>query len=564
MLTEHTPPLFPYTPPQSSKMTRTPLENLSSYTTPTQSQQQQPTDPGNEKEREDTPGQKRKRPSAEPPNEREPQQGNEPPQAPATICTPPRNIPPNDTPPTTRDLPSYEMPQFNRPSTQSPQASPTHEAQKRRKLATEDQATRETTQGQDMEVDEDIAQEAGQNDTPTAAPQKRQSGDPPGKRDNPAPQEEGTTGGKGTDIMVEVDELANAKTLARVLTVADKPTVGKGPKNPSEALDKYTKGQTPPIYDEDPATLLARIDPVQIGSWLDLPTGKVLARPFDLDVRYKPNHQQIAQSLAAAVREITGTTSVAIAPPNKDPTLPRRESQPFTFLIHNITKEDERTLLEREVWSSQEITFQVATIYIKRPEFLFTVKGFSTPEPADVMASLAETWEDPVTSTLIKTLASFAPSQEDQQEWYSQMIDFLESATVRHLDIRNQGGRENPHFNVYANGDLIEDDETWLQLRKYLRNRTYKTMVIGTGKALQDDFVCSLCHGHDHPRGLCPFPQIPGWNGGGRLPKRPEHMNANAQGQAPPHHPHNKIVHGRGRNNYHSQGLPHTRGQLRA
>ena len=133
------------------------------------------------------------------------------------------------------------------------------------------------------------------------------------------------------------------------------------------------------------------------------------------------------------------------------------------------------------MWSSREITFQVATIYIKRPEFLFTLKGFTTPEPADVLASLAETWEDPLTTTSIRTLANSAPSQEEKQEWNDQMTNFLESATVRRLDIRSQGDRENLHFNVYANGDIIDNDKTWLQLRKYLRTRTYRTMVIGMG-----------------------------------------------------------------------------------
>ena len=84
------------------------------------------------------------------------------------------------------------------------------------------------------------------------------------------------------------------------------------------------------------------------------------------------------------------------------------------------------------------------------------------------MANLTETWEDPATTSLIKTLANYAPSLEESIDWNNQKNDFLESATVRRLDIRSQGGRENPHFNVYANGDIIEDNETWVQLRKYL------------------------------------------------------------------------------------------------
>ena len=519
-------------------------------------------------EQENTPGQKRKRASTETQDEHgsQLQPDRNTPQTSTTPHHPPHVGPPKDTPPTTGDLPAYEMPQFNRPGSRSLPPSPTHEAQKRRKLASNNQAqvqaTSEVDQGQDMEVDDELGQETGQSDTPTGTQRRGWYEETPDNQNAPAQQEGETPGGKETGVTVEVDELANARTLARVLTVAEKPAAGKGLKDLSDILDKYTKGQTPPIYDENPATLLARIDPVQVGSWLDLPTGKVLARPFDLDVRYRPNHQLIAQALAAAAKEITGATSIAIAPPNKDPTLPKRDSQPYTFLIHNISKEDERTLLEREVWSSKEITFQVTSIYIKRPEFLFTLKGFNTSEPADVITSLAETWEDPATTNLIRTLASYAPSQEEQQEWNNQMTDFLESATVKYLDIRSQGGRENPHFNVYANGDIIEDDETWLQLRKYLRNRSYKSLVIGTGKTLHEDFVCSLCHGHDHPRGLCPFPQIPGWNGGGRLLRRPERPGAIPYGYGHPLPQHTPIdtFRGRGRGHYRGRGSGYPRG----
>ena len=115
-------------------------------------------------------------------------------------------------------------------------------------------------------------------------------------------------------ITVEIDKLANAKTLARVLTVADKPVPRKSSKDLIDPLEKYTKGQMPSIFDEDSATLLARIGPIQIGLWPTLPTSKVLACPFNFDIRYKPNHQNIAQALAAAAKEITGTTSITVAP----------------------------------------------------------------------------------------------------------------------------------------------------------------------------------------------------------------------------------------------------------
>ena len=540
-------------------MTSASLENLAAYITPVQSQQPQPE--GLDAENGNTPGQKRKRNTLEPQGENNTQLQQKQHQTRVQSTHPLPQPPCNSTPSPAQNLPVYEMPRFNEPNLHYSPPSPTHKALKRRKLLNSAQNTHEADQREEMEVHEEVNQETDQGDTPTAANKKRQQEKAPNERANP-PQNRGEDSGeKEMNTSVEVDELANARTLARVLTMADKHPMGSSTRDPIDPLDKYTKGPMPKIYDEDPATLLARIDPAQIGSWLALPTGKVLAHPFDYEVRYKPNHQKLAQELAAAAKEITGATAVAVAPPNRDTTLPQRGHCPYTFLIHNISKEDEEKLLEREVWSSKEITFQVATIYIKRPEFLFTLKGFSTTETIDVLASLAETWEDPVTTSLIRTLASHALSQAETQEWNNQMTEFLRFATVEHLDIRSQGGRENPHFNVYANGDTIVDDEAWVQLRKYLQNRMYRSMTIGTGRVLQEDFVCGLCHGHDHPRGLCPFPNVPGWNGGGRFPKRPETPEPfGTYLPAPANNTFRGHTRGRRRGRGLSHGLTHPRG----
>ena len=303
-----------------------------------------------------------------------------------------------------------------------------------------------------MAVDENPDHPVDQGITPTPSHKRRWYEEDPDRPEDPAPQVEKEN---PADVTVELDELANAKMLARILTVSDKTPSGERTMTHRDPLEKYTASPMPEIHDQDPATLLVRIDQLQVQYWLSLPTGKVLARPFGNDISYKPNHEHIAIDLSAAVKEITGALKVAVAPPNKDPDISRWEKCPITFLIHSISKEDERTLLERKVWSSNEITFQVASINIKRPDFLFTMKGFVTKEPKDVLTSLAETWEDPVTTRLIRKLASDAPTEEEQQEWYEQMIDFLESAVVQPLDIRSQGGKEDPHFNVYANSNLV-------------------------------------------------------------------------------------------------------------
>ena len=323
------------------------------------------------------------------------------------------------------------------------------------------------------------------------------------------------------DIFVEVDEAENAKTLARIMNIDESPSENFHP-SPPHPHDKFTKGEMPEIFDEDPATLLAGIEKAQLQSWLALPTGKVLARPFDIEVRYRPNHNDIANTIRTAVKEITGAAKVTVAKPRRDPSLTRDGPLkfPVTFLIHDISKKDVEMLLERSVWSSKEITFQVSSIYIKRPEFLFTMEGMTTDNTEHVLSCIEETWSDATTSKFVHKLVAAATSREDQQNRLGEIMEFLGSVRVRHLDVRNEGGKENPHFNIYADGEIIRNNTTWLELRRFLRQRAYRSNNHGDGKATESDFVCSLCHGHDHPRGLCAFPHIPDWNGGGRNPKR--------------------------------------------
>lgn len=372
-----------------------------------------------------------------------------------------------------------------------------------------------------MVIDEENEHPVNPEKTPTRDSREERHDKTSTEQEDHTRQIEEKAADQDEDIFVEVDESENAKTMARIMNTDD-PATGNDSTPTVHPLEKYTKGPMPEIFDEDPATLLAGLERNQLQAWLDLPTGKVLARPFDTDVRYKPNHSNIANKLRTAVKEITGATKVTVALPKRDPNLPRDRTirHPITFLIHDISKKDVETLLERTVWSSKEITFQVSTIYVKRPDFLFTMEKMTTDNPAHVLACIGETWNDTITNNFIHKLASTAKSQEDQQNRFNEIIEFLELASVRHLDVRSKGGQENPHYNIYADREIIQNNKTWLELRKFLRGRLYKSNYHGDGKATSTNFICSLCHGHDHPRGLCAFPHIQGWNGGGRNPKR--------------------------------------------
>ena len=69
--------------------------------------------------------------------------------------------------------------------------------------------------------------------------------------------------------------------------------------------------------------------------------------------------------------------------------------------------------------------------------------------------------------------------------------NFLASVRVTHLDIRTHGSAKQCHFNVYATGSEVNNDEVWLYLCDLtLTSRVYVTKQ-GQGTTLQLPFVAT-------------------------------------------------------------------------
>jgi hypothetical protein len=98
---------------------------------------------------------------------------------------------------------------------------------------------------------------------------------------------------------------------------------------------------------------------------------------------------------------------------------------------------------------------------------------------------------------------------------------------IRCLDIREKKGALSPCFNVYADSKHILDHNVWGRIRHILATRQYIFTMIGRGTLNMAPFNCGICHGVDHPHGLCPFPDVAGRNGPARCP---DGMNNRAEG----------------------------------
>ncbi|KZV97013.1 hypothetical protein EXIGLDRAFT_764767 [Exidia glandulosa HHB12029] len=125
------------------------------------------------------------------------------------------------------------------------------------------------------------------------------------------------------------------------------------------------------------------------------------------------------------------------------------------------------------------------------------------------------------------------------------------------IKVAKGGGLEAPVWNFYclALEDLPEDEA--LELRKALSKVDIYTTWNGLGTRLKA-YRCSFCNGRSHPRGLCPFENLPGWSEGNTVDEEVEHEEADDDDDmdAMPYAPEPAPRPPRGNNNHGRGGRP--------
>ena len=284
-------------------------------------------------------------------------------------------------------------------------------------------------------------------------------------------------------------------------------------------LDKYLGGEMPIVHDLYPGMVYHNMEQEIIDAWDTYPTYKLIAIPFSLEVRQHLKHDKIQSCILAAVADITQSEEAGIsAPAPFDTVITRRDDTPRSFLIHSLSKAHYQLLLRQRVWSSPDITFRIATPRPKCPDLFFTISEVSTLAPLAIQEMVKTIWNSPETRDKLEALVQEFLVANDLQP-KPKLQAFIDSVHVVKINIQVTGGKQTPAYNVYASGCFIRIPKLWTDIRTYLSNLPYGVHKIGRGKAQIGQFDCKICHAADHPRGLCPFPNIQGWKGPTGVPE---------------------------------------------
>ena len=300
----------------------------------------------------------------------------------------------------------------------------------------------------------------------------------------------------------------------RAITAKEKPAINsqqtrRATRSP---LDKFTNGNMPKVHVANPMSTLEFVDIPQLVEWEHYPKGKLLAIPFGIEAADINNHDDISNRILSAAGEITQSTNISISTPTPSEEALLQGNTPTSFLLYNLLDTEISTLMQRGVWSSIPITFRVAELYPPQPDFLFTLKGFKTRDETTILNSVKTVWQSTEAQNLIEDVAETF-DEDSRHEIRNNIQAFLNSSYIKCLKFKQKGNIEVPRFNIYADSQLIHDDNIWSFLRESLAALTYKTPMQSCATTEISPSHCSICHGVDHPTGMCEFPQLEGWNG---------------------------------------------------
>ena len=297
---------------------------------------------------------------------------------------------------------------------------------------------------------------------------------------------------------------AQAQRQSPSVQVPDVPTVAM----------KYTlqpAGGFPPVFGHNSTYAFNNIDIQQITDWMSLPGPRVFVQPLAHGYYPPAIIQEIVGILKTTIMDIFGCVNPKITAPMASSTPTYADQPPYTYLVHNIPPGVVTDLVKQRCWATEQIGFLVYTAETIMPTYLGAVEGFNATDDEDetmICELIAQTLCQGDAGTVIAEIAKNNLALAELEEM-ARVRKIVETLRVRTVKIKAQGGSLRSVINMYINCPF-DKDEDWNRLVTAVASTEFKHSLLGKG-TVHRGWLCTLCHGADHPTGLCPFHQVPGW-----------------------------------------------------
>lgn len=227
-----------------------------------------------------------------------------------------------------------------------------------------------------------------------------------------------------------------------------------------------------------------------------------------LDGLVDPRYKQLLSFAAHLLNARFHTDRIAIAQPTPISPVTHLNQAPFTALVYGFTHAEAKTLREEGVMCTPRLAMFFHPLDISYPNYVGAIHGLSTRLIQPVYEMVLNHFLTPEAMRTFQELTSRPPNPvvcpEDAQ------THFVNTLYVRRLNCRARGNTHSPVFLIYIDSPATDfhSHRIWTTFCKTI-NLSHS--LYGTG-VLRSPGVCAGCHGHDHPSGLCRYPQVPNWN----------------------------------------------------
>jgi hypothetical protein len=337
-------------------------------------------------------------------------------------------------------------------------------------------------------------------------------------RPNTPPVDTKPTQRPDTTALSEEDKKVANDFLARLKANANAHAREQTPNIPvpdvPPVVAKYTPkpaGGFPVVYGRNSTHAFDNIDIQQITDWMNLPGTRIFVQPLSHGFYPPAVAQEIVGTLQAAICDIFGCENVKITAPMASSPPSGTDRPPYTYLVRNISPDVAAALIDQQCWATNKIGFLVYTAEAIRPKYLGAVEGFNITDDEDITQIhelIAQTLYQSPVSTIIAEISAHEPSLASLDRT-TRVEQIIQSLGINAIKIRAQGGSLRPIINIYIDCPF-ESDEDWSRLVTAVASTEFRHSLLGTGTAHRG-WTCTICHGADHPSGLCPFPLTPGW-----------------------------------------------------
>jgi hypothetical protein len=314
----------------------------------------------------------------------------------------------------------------------------------------------------------------------------------------------------------EEDTKAAAEFLAR-LQAKDKATKQTPTSQPSPSAittSKFTpkpENGFPVAHGRNATHAFDNIDLSQLTDWLKVPGPCVFVQPLFHGYYPPALAQEIVGILKSTIEDLFAcegikvTAPIAVSPPNNV------DHAPYTYLVRNLPANAASELISQRCWATEKIGFLVYTAEAIMPTHLGAIDGLGAAEDDDVAMIrdlVVQTFYSSDIGILIAEISASHPELRNLTP-VERAANILLTLDIRIIKFSAQGGIPRPIANMYINCPF-EKDEDWTRLVDAVAKVEFRHSFLGTGTVRQG-WSCTICHGSDHPSGLCPFPSTPGW-----------------------------------------------------